>query len=208
MVTPMNKSLLLLVLATFLALPLLAQAPEEGEEGEIFVPVYSLGDQTLQINLGAFIPLFFFGGEAGVTGPNLTLGGAGSIAWDSYLSSQFTVGGELGGSFAFTPNRRALWMARLAARGGYIFRFYPFEIPVTAALGVNISALETDRKIDPFLKLGPSFFWNYSSQWAFGANLHYWFVPQLYRDDPEVGRADASRFGNFLEFTLSALYHL
>ena len=68
------------------------------------------------------------------------------------------------------------------------------------------SRLQDNQKIDAFLKAGSAFYWNYSSQWAFGANLFYWFVPQIYGASSPA-TSDATRFGNFLEFTLSALYH-
>jgi hypothetical protein len=200
----MRKLLPILMLGLLVAMPAISQTEDEEE---IFVPVYSLGDQTLRINLGMFAPLFFFGGPDGPAPANLTIGGAGSLAWESYLTNNFTVGAEIGGSFSFTPNFRTLFMVPIAARTSYIFQFYPFEVPVTLGLGVNFSALGDERKIDPFAKAGAAFYWNYSSQWAFGGNLFYWFVPQFYRDDPEIGRFDATRYGNFLEFTLSALYH-
>ena len=198
----MRKTFLLIALTTILLVPAAAQ---DGD-GELFVPVYSLGDQTLRINLGTFVPLFFFGGPDGLAPANLSLGGAGSLVWESYLSNNTTVGVEVGGSFSFTPNFRTLFMLPIAARGSYIFSFYPFEIPVTLAAGMNFSRLSDIQKIDPFVKAGGSFLWNYSSQWAFGANLFYWFVPQIYSATSPAG-ADATRYGNFLEITLSALYH-
>ena len=200
----MRKTILVIVIAGVLVIAAFAQAGDGDDE--IFVPTYTLGDQTLRINLGMFAPLFFFGGPAGLERANLTLGGAGSLVWESYLSGDITVGVEVGGSFSFTPNFRTLFMLPIAARGSYIFNFYPFEVPVTLAAGMNFSRLADIQKIDPFVKGGGSFLWNYSSQWAFGANLFYWFVPQLYSATSPAG-ADATRYGNFLEFTLSALYH-
>jgi hypothetical protein len=178
----------------------------QDEDDEVFVPTYSLGDQTLSINLGLFIPLFFALGPDGVAPSNLTLGGVGSLAWSSYLNNDFTVGLEVGGSFALTPNRRTLFMLPIIARGSYILSAYPFEFPLTIGLGMNFSRLDDMLKLDPFAKLGASFLWNHSSQWAFGLNLSYWLVPQLYAASSPAG-SDASRLGNFLELTLSALYH-
>ena len=200
----MRKAFLLMTLITILLAPVAAQ--DGDSDAELFVPTYSLGDQTLRINLGMFLPLFFFGGPDGPAPANLTLGGAGSLVWESYLSSNITVGVEVGGSFSFTPNLRTLFMLPIAARGSYIFNLYPFEIPVTLAAGMNFSRLAEIQKIDPFVKAGGSFLWSYSSLWAFGANLFYWFVPQIYSATSPAG-ADATRYGNFLEFTLSALYH-
>jgi hypothetical protein len=183
------------------------EAPDEDNgDGEIFVPTYTLGDQTLGINLGLFVPLFFLGGPDGIAATNLTLGGAGSLAWGSYITNEFKLGVEVGGSFSLTPNRRTLFLVPIVANASYIFSAYPFEFPVNVGLGMSFARLDDLLKIDPFVKAGGSFFWNYSSQWAFGANLAYWFVPQIYTDRSPAG-ADATRLGNFLEFTLSALYH-
>ena len=176
----------------------------QDQEDELFVPTYSLGDQLLRINLGLFVPLFFAGAD-GVAPANLTLGGVGSIGWASYLSNEVTLGVEIGGSFSLTPNRRALFLVPIAAQASYIFRAYPFEFPVTAALGINFSRLGELLKVDPFLKAGGSFYWNYSTQWAFGANLYYWFIPQIYTAGSTPG-PEATRLGNFLDITLSALY--
>jgi hypothetical protein len=178
--------------------------PEDEQEPEPdFVPTYTLGDQTLVINMGLFIPLFFGGGPDGVAPTNLTLGGVGSLQWNSYLNNNMTLGGELGGEFSFTPNRRALFMVPLTVRYSYILRAYPFEFPLFIGAGVNFSRLEEQIKVDPIVKPGASVVWNMNPDWAFGLNVAYWFVPQWYRG----GLADDSRYGNFLETTLSAIYH-
>jgi hypothetical protein len=194
---------LLILVGTFLGTPLYAQedAPDSPPE-DIFIPTYSLGDQTLTITMGMMIPLFFSG--AGVQNTNLTLGGGGSLQWNSYLNNNMTLGGELGGTFLFTPNQRTLFMVPLTVRYAYIMRSYPFEFPIYIGAGVNMSRLEGDTKFDPIIKPGASFFWNYNAQWAFGVNAVYWMVFQYYRGD-EPPRED-SRIGNFLETTLSAIY--
>ena len=192
-------------------------AAQEDPDAEIFVPVYSLGDQTLEINLGTLIPLFYLGGPDGIAATNLSLGGLGSFAWSSYITNTFKLGVEVGGTFLLTPNstplfqfstepNRILYVVPIAATATYVFSAYPFEFPVSVALGTSISRLEDLTKVDPFAKAGGSFFWNFSSQWAFGANLKYWFIPQIYTASTPAG-SDATRFGNFLEFSLSALYH-
>ena len=175
------------------------------ESDDVFIPEYALGDQTLSINLGLFVPLFYSGGPDGVTSTNLTLGGAGSIAWASHITNEFRLGAELGGSFALTPNRRTLFIVPITANATYTFQAYPFEFPVSLGLGMSVARLEDLLKLDPFIRPGVGFYWNHSSQWAFGANLRYWLIPQIYSDRGEAG-AGESRLGSFLEFTLSALY--
>jgi hypothetical protein len=176
---------------------------EETPPEEEFVPTYTLGDQTLAINMGLFIPLFFAGGPDGVARTNLTLGGVGSLQWNSYLNNNMTLGGELAGTFSFSPNRRALFMVPITLRYAYILRAYPFEFPLHIGAGINFTRLEEQGKIDPIVKPGASFVWNMNPDWAFGLNLTYWWVPQWYSGD----LSDESRYGNFLETTLSAVYH-
>ena len=178
----------------------------QSDDEEVFVPTYTLGDQTLSINLGLFVPLFFALGPDGVAPANLSLGAAGSLAWSSYLSNSWTLGLDIGGAFALTPNRRTLFMVPITARGSYVIQAYPWEFPISLGLGMNFSRLDDMLKVDPVVKLGGSVLWNHSSQWAFGANLVYWFVPQIYSASGPAG-SDATRLGNFLEVSLSALYH-
>lgn len=47
-------------------------------------------------------------------------------------------------------------------------------------------------------------YWDYTTSWAFGVNLYYWWIPQIYTS---TALADQTRYGNFLTITLSALYH-
>lgn len=185
------------------------EAPPEDappvEAPERFVPTYALGDQLLAINLGPFIPLFFYGGPDGVQDTQLSIGGTGSLHWSAFLNNNMAVGIEGGGMFALTPNNRTLFMLPLMARYTYFLRAYPWEFPLHLGAGINFSRLEENFKVDPILKPGFSVLWNYNAEWAFGVNISYWWVPQIYRGpDPP---SDDSRFGNFMDVTLSALYH-
>lgn len=200
-----KKHIRRVALALLLAVTTAAFA-QEAEDEEIFVPTNSLGDQTLGINLGPFIPLFIAGGGDVVPWGNLTLGGVGSLAWGSYITNEFKLGVELGGSFSFTPNRRTLFIVPLVVNASYIFQAYPFDFPVSVSLGTSFSRIDEYLKVDPFVKAGGSFYWNYSTQWAFGANLQYWFIPQIYVERHEAP-VDETRLGNFLELSFSALYH-
>jgi len=199
--------ILLIAAATLLTVPATTALAQEDDEPE-FVPTYGLGDQMMTINLGLFIPLFFSGGDDGVTSTNLSLGGTGNLQWMTHLTNNVAVGGELGGMFAFSPTR-TLFMVPITARVEYFFRNYPWEFPVHLGAGMNISRIPNEAtKIDPILKPGISMYYNTEGDWAFGANLVYWWVPQYYGDtdfeDPDL--TDENRFGNFLELSFSARY--
>lgn len=178
---------------------------EEGEEETEEIPQisYGLGDQMFSINAGLFIPLFFFGGGSAVS-TNLSLGGVGSLEWNAFVTEHLTLGGELAGSFSFSPLKRTLVIIPVTFKVGYFFFAYPFEIPIYLGTGVNFITLEDSLYVGLILKPGASFYWNINGSWAAGLNVVYWFSPQWYTKEELVSQ---NRYGNFLEVSLSALYH-
>jgi hypothetical protein len=193
----------ILALLFLCAFPAAGQEALPDEEGPS-ASAYALGDQVLSISLGPLVPLFYMGFDGSFAGTQLTLGGTGSIAWAAYLSGAIRVGVEIGGVFAFSsPNLNTLLTLPIMARAEYVLSFYPFEIPISLGLGMNIAKYLERRNIDLLIRPGVSAFWAYDSKWSFGLNLSWWcdmqFVPA-----PDQ---DQSRIGNFLAVTVSALYH-
>ncbi|HYW82075.1 MAG TPA: hypothetical protein VFB30_02395 [Spirochaetia bacterium] len=165
---------------------------------------YTLGDQTMSINAGLFIPLFLLPtGTVLLAGspPHLSLGGVGSLSWAAYIAPQVRIGAEIGGSFTFDPNLNALLMLPILVKGTYVFSLYPFEIPVTLATGMNILSYVDQHYIDFVVRPGASLYYMFNASWSFGVNLNYWIDMQF------SSKAGQSRTGNFLETSLSALYH-
>jgi hypothetical protein len=164
---------------------------------------YGLGDQTLAISLGPLVPLFLMAPGGATTPTNLTLGGGGSIAWSAYVTNAIKVGIEVGGEFGFSrPNLNLFLMLPILLRGQYVFTVYPFEVPLSLGVGMNIVKYGDLRNIDLLIKPGASILWIYNSKWSFGLNLAWWVDLQFTPTDPSQ-----SRIGNFLEVSLSALYH-
>ena len=194
------------LLILFAAAILLAAAPGEASaQASLSAPTYILGNQALIISAGMFVPLFFQSPTGSLAGTNLSLGGVGSLQWAAYLNGNMTLGLEGGGMFAFSPNNRSLFMLPVTARYMYILRFYPFEVPLSISAGVNFTRLAEQFQILPILKPGASFFWNYDYEWAFGLNCIWWWTPNVYFGP--TPSSSQTRFGNFLEITLSAMYH-
>ena len=165
---------------------------------------YALGDQTMSINAGMFVPLFLLPtGTVFLAGnpPQLTIGAVGSLSWAAYVSPQIRLGADVGGNFTLSPNANILLMLPFVAKASYIFTFYPFEVPLSFGIGMNIVKYVDKSSLDLLLRPGASFYWIYNSSWSFGVNLLYWFDMQ-FNTNPSL-----SRYGNFLEFSLSALYH-
>lgn len=178
--------------------------PIEGEEEERFQPTYSLGDQMLSLNLGGIFPLFYTGGPDGTEDANLSFGGTGHLLWSTFINNNLAVGGEFGGMFAFTPNRNTLFMIPLAARLTYFLRVFPFEFPLSIAAGVNFSRFEANFKTDTILIPGVGGYWNFNTEWAFGFDARWWWVPQVYTGSTPP--SEDTRFGNFLTTTLGVMY--
>ncbi len=165
---------------------------------------YTLGDQTMSINAGLFIPLFLLPtGTVLLAGspPQLSLGGVGSLSWAAYVAPQIRIGAEIGGSFCFSPNMNALLMLPVIAKASYVFTVYPFEIPVTLGVGMNIISYVDQHYFDLLIKPGAALYYIFNSSWSFGLNVNYW-IDMQFSSAPGM-----SRTGNFLETSLSALYH-
>jgi hypothetical protein len=184
------------------ALPLSAQETPETDPAPT-ASAYALGDQVLSISLGPFIPLFFLAPNGDTAPTQLTLGGTGSISWMAYVSGAVRVGAEIGGMFAFSPNMNVLLALPILARAQYVLTFYPFEVPLSLGLGMNIVKYQDLATIDLLIKPGISGLWIYDSKWSFGLNLAWWWDMQF----AAAPNQDQSRVGNFLEVSFSALYH-
>ncbi len=200
----LKKLLFLILTVLFFLCIAFIYADEENDEALV---TYGMGDQTFTINAGLFIPLFFQDMNWNVfpAKDHLSLGGTGSLEWNAFIKNNLKLGVEFGGMFAFSPNN-TLFMIPVTGKITYIFRkYYPFEFPVSFGAGVNFSKLSESFYFGAILKPEVSGLWNYNSEWAFGLNIAYWWVPEIYFG--ESPPAEQSRFGNFLVTSLSALYH-
>lgn len=167
--------------------------------------LYGLGDQMFLINAGLNIPLFFQSESGSTAATHLSLGGLGSLEVDFFLNNNLTVGGEFGGNFSFSPNGRTLFLVPVTAKVSWIFHVYPFDFPVFFGSGVDFMRLGNELFVGPIVMPGAGAYWNFTAKWSFGLRAVYWWVPEIYLGtSPPPSR---SRFGNFLELSLSALYH-
>jgi hypothetical protein len=200
----------LLLLCLIISSTAFADAPVTAQQQ---ASQYSLGDQTLTPSIGLFIPLFVLDPNTGASVPflvsnvsagepaQLSLGGIGSLSWAAYVTPQIRVGLDVATDFAWSPNGNALIMVPFIAKAAYIFSFYPFEVPLSFGVGMNIEKYVNQTMIDLLLRPGTGFYWIFNSSWAFGLNLNYMFDMQF------ATVATNSRIGNFLEVSLGALYH-
>ena len=210
----MPRKIVIPLLAVFLLTINIVGAQEGDEPDNPFTPQTrtnerSLGDQTFAISLGILGPLstVLLGGPAGytsgITDSHLSVGGVGSLTYSTYLSPNIKVGLQLAGSFTKEINDNWLYMIPVTVKGSY--EFHPWNritIPLHLALGINMSSWKQNFTVDPIIRPGFGVYFDWSTEWSFGADMTYWFVPQLSADDNEY---DA--IGNFLDATLTAEYH-
>lgn len=203
-----TKYVIALLLIFFFIIPSSIFAQEEEEEiyEEIYEPTFGLGDNIFVIKLGLAIPLFFNDLDFNVYDTNLTLGGAGSLEWSAFLHNNWAIGGEFGGLFSFSPNGRVLYTLPLTVKATWFYRFYRFELHLHLGAGVTFTSIDDSFHVDFILKPGASLYWNLNADWGFGVNVIYWWIPQIYTDAGDVDPAH-TRFGNFLETSLSAVFH-
>ncbi|MCL2704927.1 MAG: hypothetical protein FWE72_01825 [Spirochaetaceae bacterium] len=177
----------------------------QDEDYEVYDYMYDLGDQIFIIRAGLFIPLFYLSSDFDSYSTNLSIGGVGSLEWSAFINNRITLGGELSGMFAFSPNDRVLYMIPITFKAAYYFRKYPFEFPIFCGAGISLNTIGDSFHADFILKPGASAIWNFNHEWAFGFNAVYWWIPQVYSGNGKVPSSH-TMFGNFLETTLSAMF--
>ena len=171
----------------------------------------SLGDQTFSISLGPIIPLKtillgdYYGHSSGPTDNKLTwAGGTGGLAYSFYLSPDIKLGLQVGGSFTSDINEDMLFMIPIAVKGTYEFHIKNrITVPIHLGLGIAMTSWKEDNfHVDPLIRPGVGFYFDWNYEWSFGTDVSYHFIPQL-DSDPEHHNA----IGNFLDVMITAEYH-
>lgn len=189
-------------------------APDINTNPNTLVLSRKLGDQMLGFNAGVYLPLFTHNPNTGVITPQIgdpdgmTLGGSGTLRWGAFLNSIMNLGLDLSWSFNFGPNDDLVsQFTPITARLSTYLRTGSFEFPIHVGVGLNVLSYKITTTLTPVVKLGVSGLYNISPDWGFGLNLMYWWVPDIYGSSTETPPPADTRFGNFLEISLSAIYN-
>jgi hypothetical protein len=173
-----------------------------------------LGDQMLAFNAGAFLPLFtanpFDGTITGHLGnpDGMSLGANGTLRWGAFLNNIINIGLDLSWGFNLGPNGDFVsQFTPITARLSTFLRSGAFEFPLHLGLGMNILSYKNTTTLTPVVKAGASAVYNISPEWGFGLNLFYWWIPDIYTSTEVAPTVEETRFGNFLEISLSAIYN-
>jgi len=198
----MKRTFAAITVLILLALPLFAQTAPDGND--YFGGLHRKGSQIISLSTGAGIPLFILPADALATEATpLGIGASFSLGYQYFIANRITIGGSLTGAFNGTVGGRTLFIAPVALKLGYWWGTAPMEYTVGLDLGMNILRLSGNGMITPFAKLGGGMFVQISQSWGLGGQAYWWLIPEIHTG----AYSDLTRYGNFLEISLGAVYH-
>lgn len=168
-----------------------------------------IGANTMQIDIGYFLPLFS-GSADGVYTPSAKLysGVSARLKWCTFLDPNLAVGLDLSGALSWAPNTlvnsQFFYIANIGPHITYFFRAGNWEFPLSFSPALNIMAYESNTYFGFSLRPGIGAYYDVTNNLSFGLNVMYWWAPELYTQ--ASGNASRTRYGNFLEFDVSMLY--
>jgi len=173
--------------------------------------VYNKGDQTFSINLSLVKPLFYVDGQYGYMDANMGLGFMGALGYTYFLNAHFFLGGELSGMFCATEGKNMYFIIPIGFRAGYQFVLKRFEFPFSLVVGIAPQTHSQLTYFGFFSKITGSAFFRFNSEWSFGLNTGFWWVPQwtekTRKDHNNKDYNNVNINGFFWEGGLSARYH-
>jgi hypothetical protein len=175
---------------------------------DIYIPdMYTSGDQTVNISLGAVIPTVFLN-RGSVIDHNINppIGYILSAAYIRFLGSNFFLGGEIGFASAYTLGENALYIIPIGARVGWQFVFRRFEFPLYAAIGMAPQRYLDREYFGMYLKGAASAYYRIHPNWSFGISADWsWFPQWPMEDGKRIPDKDID--ANLFNVMLSARYH-
>ena len=121
-----------------------------------------------------------------------------------YLSSSFTLGFEIIGGFAFTPNLNIYWTLPLTGQISYIIPIQSWSLFFNLGLGLNFQSFLGYSRMDFIIRPQVALYMPLDPSLELGLVVGYWFVPQIANEEQDSSQ---SRLGNFLDVSLSLIYH-
>lgn len=162
--------------------------------------LYSKGDKTFTITAGLLFPAAFIQKGGTALDNHVKVGGAGSLAYNYFLNPRVFIGGEVGGMFAATLGENYLYIISTGFRAGWQFTLGRFEFPVSLLIGGATQKYLDFDLYGFFMKPSAAVFFRLNTDWSFGLNAAWWWVPQ------KTSEPEKDTQGHFFEATLSAKY--
>ena len=177
-----KKRILILIISAVFAFPLVAE------------PYYDAGSQMFSISVGTNVPLTLStfvddefktgigpGSADGTT--NQTMGVFGSIDYEVFLHSYFSIGAEIGYQFNFTPSKKILTNVPIFLKMTTIpIQTGKFDLPISLGLGFDYISFNGSSKftINSSLLIGLKYF--ITDEWGIGINTGLTLTPELYAE--------------------------
>jgi len=173
-----------------------------------YIPdLYSKGDQTVTISLGAIFPIVFLNNGNEIP-HNFTppVGGVLSIAYSYFLGAHFFLGGEIGFLSAYTLGQNAVFIIPIGLRAGWQFVFHRFEFPLYASIGIAPQKYLDLGYFGMYLKGAVSAYYRFNPNWSFGLSADWSWYPQWpMKDGKRIREKDID--ANIIGVMLSVRYH-
>lgn len=206
------KEIILHKKAIFLILAFILIGLNAGAEEPTSRPpgiTHILGDQSMTFSLGGFIPLFFIRlADGTVEATNMVFGAKGSLQYNTYLAHTWLLSFELAGALGFTPNFNIYWSLPLTAKISYIWYLAPLELYFTLGLGANFQSFLGFSRVDFITRPEMGIYFLLDTKLKLGLSFSYWFNPQFASAEQEATKPGQSRIGNFMDVSISLIYHL
>jgi hypothetical protein len=165
---------------------------------------YVKGDQTIGLVIGLQLPLFIFDADFRTTSANMNPGASFSVSYQYFVTGGLVLGGTLSAAFNSTIANRSFFVAPLSFRTAYWWTTGALELGLGAEIGGDIKILDSHTVFGPFAKAGAMAGWRISNAWSAGLQCFYWFIPEIHTGD----MSSLTRYGNMLEVSATATYHL
>jgi hypothetical protein len=178
-----------------------AEPPTSGVQYDQML--YIKGDTNIQLNIGAFFPLFAGGFNfqhiSGLTlKPGFQIGASIDVHWNNNVK----MGGGIGFSTASGVNGTQAHFISLFFRAFYEFHIYSWSFPLGGSVGIQINSYGEQLAINPVIRPEVGAFYNFTSKWAAGATVVWSTTLQ-----PVWKELGKSRVGNMLEVSLCGRYY-
>jgi hypothetical protein len=155
-------------------------------------------------------PLFFMDQQAGHLDTQMNMGGMGSLGYNYFLGPNFFLGGEVNAMFSSTLGRNMYYALPMGFKGGYQFLLNRFEFPLSLLVGFAPQAFSEHSYLGFFAKSAAGAFFRFNTDWSFGLNAGFWWVPQWTNKTRALNSygGTVNIHGFFLEISAGVRYHL
>ena len=175
---------------------------------------YEKGDTAFTFGVGVDFPVFqgfvnndTKGFETGIKGTHTYIGGYGTLSYESFVTRNLAVGGEIGYAFNNSFAMKILTTIPITAKLSY----YPvqtgkFDLILHANAGITVLRYDNNRFLAPHIKLSVNPVYYITDSWGIGIDAGLWANYEFYGSSASGSKSTESAFGVFAPLTLSLIY--